>query len=281
MAIMWIYDILGRILCEIWSDCVKLRIHLSTFFRYKELLAELVKRDIKVRYRRSVLGMLWSVLNPLLTMLVMSFVFSNVFRNNLHNFPVYLLTGQLVFGFFSEATNQCMTSIIDNRPLLLKIYIPKYIFPMSRVGASLVNMMFSLIALIIVMIFTGTPLSWTMLLVPLLFLYTFVFVLGMGLLLSCIAVFFRDIIHLYGVVLTAWMYVTPIFYPVEILPEIGQVLVRFNPLFHYVRFMRQCVWSQEWPVFNMHAFCIAFSLMAISAGLYAFSKNQNKFALNL
>ncbi len=260
---------------------MKLRIHLLTFFRYRELLAELVKRDIKVRYRRSVLGMIWSVLNPLLTMLVMSFVFSNIFRNNLPNFPVYLLTGQLVFSFFSEGTNRCMSSIIENRSLLLKVYIPKYIFPMSRVSASLVNMLFSLIALVIVMIFTGTPLSWTMLLVPLLFVYLFTFVLGMGLLLSCLAVFFRDVLHLYGVVLTAWMYVTPIFYPVEILPEIGQVLVRFNPMFHYVRFMRHCIWAQEWPVFNMHAFCIGFSLIALSAGLYAFFKNQHKFALNL
>ncbi len=260
---------------------MKLHLHLTTFYRYRELLTELVKRDVKVRYRRSVLGMLWSVLNPLLTMLVMNFVFSNVFRFDLVNFPVYLMTGQLVFGFLSEATNQSLTSILENRQLLLKVYIPKYIFPMSRVSASLVNLLFSLIALFIVLIFTGTPLSWTMLLVPVLFVYLFAFVLGMGLLLSCLAVFFRDTIHLYSVVLTVWMYITPIFYPVEILPEIGQVLVRFNPMFHYVRFMRFCMWSHEWPIFNMHAFCIGFSLIALSAGLFAFFKNQHKLMLHL
>lgn len=260
---------------------MKLGIYFSTLYRYKDLLLELVKRDIKVRYRRSALGMLWSVLNPLLTMLVMSFVFSNIFRNNLQNFPVYLITGQLVFNFFSEASNQCMTSVLDNRMLIQKVYIPKYILPMSRVSASLVNMLFSLIALVIVLIFTGTPVTWTALMMPLLFLYLFGFTLGVGLLLSCLAVFFRDIVHLYGVVLTAWLYFTPIFYPLDILPQIGQTLIRFNPLFHYVRFFRQCVWSQQWPVLSMHVYCIGFALITLSAGLLVFFRNQHKFAQNL
>ncbi len=260
---------------------MKLKTYLATLYRYKDLWYELVKRDIKVRYRRSALGMLWSVLNPLLTMLVMNFVFSNIFRNNVPNFPVYLITGQLAYKFFSESSEQCMTSVLDNRALLQKVYIPKYILPLSRVSASLVNMLFSLIALVIVLVFTGTPPAWTFLMMPLLFLYLFGFTLGVSLLLSCVAVFFRDIVHLYGVILTAWMYFTPIFYPIEILPEIGQALVRFNPLFHYVRFLRQCVWSQQWPVPAMHLYCVAFALIALGAGLLAFYKNQHKFAQNL
>lgn len=260
---------------------MKLTAYFSNFYKYRGLLAELVKRDIKVRYRRSVLGMLWSVLNPLLTMLVMSFVFSNLFKNNLANFPVYLISGTLVFGFFNEGSNQAMMSILDNRMLIQKVYIPKYILPLSRVTAGLVNMLFSLIALILVLIFTGTSVSPTFVLMPVLFVYVYLFTFGVGLLLSSAAVFFRDMIHLYGVIITAWTYFTPLFYPIEILPEAGQYAINFNPLYQYVTYFRYAVWSQQWPDLMMNVKCIACSLIALLLGLFVFYKKQYKFAQSL
>lgn len=252
--------------------------HLNNFFHFKDLLVELVKRDIKVRYRRSVLGMLWSVLNPLLTMVVMTIVFSNMFKNDLPNFPVYIISGYLVFNFFSEGSNQAMSSIIDNRMLIQKVYVPKYILPMARVTAALVNMFFSLIALAIVLLFTGTPLSFSFILIPVGFLYIYCFTLGAGLFLATVAVFFRDIMHLYGVVLTAWMYFTPMFYPLEMLPSVAISMMKFNPLFHYVRYLRCLVWEQQWPNTSMNLYCLLFSVIAMVVGGLVFYKNQNKFA---
>ena len=134
---------------------------IENFKKYKPLLFELVSRDLKTKYRRSVLGVLWTVLNPLGMMLVMTVVFSTVFRQNIENFPVYLMCGQLVFNFFNEASNMAMTSILGNASLIKKVYVPKYLFPLSRVCSSLVNMLTSFIALIIVIIVTRTPVTWT------------------------------------------------------------------------------------------------------------------------
>jgi len=255
--------------------------YINNFRKYQDLLKELVVRDIKVRYRRSVLGILWSVLNPLLTMTVMSFVFSTLFRNNLPNFPIYVLTGLMIFNFFSEATNQAMTSIVNNRQLILKVYIPKYIMPLSRITASLVNMLFSFIALILMLLILRTPPSITFILIPVAFAYVFIFCVGAGLFLSTLAVFFRDILHLYGIVLLCIMYFSAMFYPVEILPPLGQFLIRFNPLFHYIRYFRFAVYFQEWPNLVMNLYCISFSLIMLGLGLFVFYKNQYKFAERL
>ncbi|MCL2060309.1 MAG: ABC transporter permease, partial [Oscillospiraceae bacterium] len=186
---------------------------LASFNRYKHLLRLLVRRDFISRYRKSILGVLWSLLNPLLTMLVMTLVFSYIFRFQIENFPVYLLSGQIIFGFFSESTTQAMGSVIAGEGIIKKIYVPKYIFPVSRVLSSLVNLAFSFIAFLLVFIFTGVQFKPTMLLLPIPILYVLVFSLGIAMLLSSMAVFFRDLTYLYGVFLTLLLYLTPLFYP--------------------------------------------------------------------
>ena len=184
---------------------------LENFKKYLPLLQQFVKRDFKTKYRRSVLGILWSVLNPLGMMLVMTVVFSHLFRAGIENFPVYLMCGQLVFNFYNEASNSAMNSIIWNGALIKKVYIPKYLLPMSSVCTSLVNLLTSFIALIIVIVITRSQVSWTFLLVIVPVIYTWMFAYGMGMILCVLVTAFRDVQHLYGVIIVAWMYLTPIF----------------------------------------------------------------------
>ena len=202
----------------------------NNLFKYKWLLQELVIRDLKIKYRRSVLGYLWSVLNPLLMMLVLTVVFSTVFRFDIPNYPVYVLTGQLLFSFYNESTTMAMDSILTGASLIKKVYLPKYIFPLSKVLSTFVTMLFSLIALFIVMIVTDAEFHVTLILLPVAFLYMLIFSLGVSLILSVSVIYFRDIKHLYGVFLSALNYLTPIFYPTSILPEWVKQWMFFNPL---------------------------------------------------
>ena len=166
----------------------QLKIRLDVFWQYKDLLFNLVSRDIKVRYRKSFLGMLWTVLNPRLMMIVMTIVFSTLFRSTIENFPIYFLSGNLIFALNSEITNNCTYAIIGNAPLLKKVYIPKYLFPFSKAGSALVNLIFSLMAMFLVMIILRVPFLPTLLLLPIPIFYSFLFSLGLGLLLSAITV---------------------------------------------------------------------------------------------
>ena len=163
------------------------------FRRFTPLLRELVVRDIKVRYRHSALGLVWTVLNPLLMMVVITIVFSTLFKQNIPNFPIYYLSGSLIFAFNSESTTTALNSIISNASLIKKVYIPKYLFPLSNVLSGLVNLGFSLIAMFIVMLITDAPFHATLLLLPIPIFYTFLFSVGLGILLSAVTVFFRDI----------------------------------------------------------------------------------------
>ena len=249
--------------------------------KYKPLLNNLISRDIKVKYRRSVLGLLWSVLNPLLMMVVMTIVFSQFFKFDIPNFPIYYLTGSLLWNFFSEATNGAMTSVVSNAPLLKKVYIPKYIFPLEKAMFSLVNLAFSVIAILIVLIFVPVEPTPLMFLTPIPVLYTFVFSLGLGLALSAIGVLFRDIFHLYGVLLTAWMYLTPIFYPFEMGPGWAQTIIGLNPLYHFVSYFRNVFMYGVMPTLEENVICVLISVISLLLGVLIFKKTQNKFVLYL
>lgn len=253
--------------------------YVSNFMKYKNLLNELIVRDIKVKYKRSILGILWTLLNPLLSMFVLTIVFSNLFRYDIENFPVYLITGQIMFNFFAESTSMAMGSILGNASLIKKVYIPKYIFPLSRVLSSFVNLLFALISVIIIMIFMKVKITVSILFVPIAFMYILIFSIGMGLLLSSLNVFFRDIQHLYGVVLTAWTYLTPIFYPVEIIPEQFKWLIEINPIYYMISYFRECVLYGNIPSLQLNIICMIACLISIIAGLWAFYKNQDKFIL--
>lgn len=247
--------------------------------KYSWLLQVLVERDLKIRYRRSFLGYLWSVLNPLMMMIILTVVFSNMFRFDIPQYPIYLLAGQLIFGFYSEATSMAMGSILGGAALIKKVYLPKYIFPLSRVISSFTSMLLSMIALFIVIIATDVTFSITIILLPWILFQVLVFCIGMGLLLSVLVVFFRDIQYLYSVFLTAFNYLTPIFYPESLLPEWLREQLVFNPLYNYIKFFRKIAVYGQWPTMTEHLVCIAFTFGMLMIGLYVFKRKQNDFIL--
>ena len=255
------------------------RWQMQSFNKFKYLLFNLVKRDFVSRYRKSVLGVLWSLLNPLLTMLVMTFVFSQLFRWQVPNYPVYLLSGQLIMNFFSESTTRAMGSVISAEGIIKKVYVPKYIFPVSNVLSSLVNLLFSFMALLIVAAVTNAPFYWTLLLTPVPILYLFVFSLGIGMFMSCMSVFFRDLTYLYGVGLTLLTYLTPVFYPVDIIPERFQPLMGFNPMYQFVSYFRSLVLDGVAPDLWKNIVCAGFALAALCCGTYAFMSKQDRYIL--
>lgn len=247
--------------------------------KYRWLLQELISRDLKVKYRRSFLGYLWSILNPLLMMAILTVVFSRMFRFEIANYPVYLLAGQLIFTFFVEATTVSMQSVLSGASLIKKVYLPKLIFPLSKTLSGLVNLGFSLVALFIVVLATGTGFHITLVLLPLFLVYVFVFTMGVSLLVSTLVVFFRDTQYLYGLFLTALNYLTPIFYPVSMLPQWLQELMVVNPMYNYITMFRKIILYGQWPTLWEHGVCIAFSIGTLVLGYYVFKKKEKDFIL--
>jgi len=254
---------------------------LAAFQRYGFLMRQLIARDFKTKYKRSVLGVLWSFLNPLLTMLVQYMVFSTIFKSDIPNFALYLLTGIVCFNFFNEACTMSLQSIVGNASLITKVYVPKYIYPVSRVFSSTINLLLSMIPLLAVMLLTGTPVRPAILLLPFGLFCLVALCIGMGFALSTLMVFFRDTQFLWGVVSMLWMYATPIFYPESIIPAVLMPLYKCNPLYHIIRFLRIVLIDGISPEPKAYLFCLIVSLVPLVIGAVIFKKNQDKFVLNL
>lgn len=253
---------------------------LKEFWSYRDLLRLLVTKDIKLKYRRSVLGYVWSILNPLLIMSVMAIVFSAMFKRNIENFPVYLFCGQLLFNFMNSSTHQAIFSITVNAPLLKKTYVPKYIFTVAKITSGMVDLVFSLGALLIVMVATGARFSWTNLLFPCVILQLYIFCVGLGLFLSQANVFFRDIQYIYNAVTTAWMYMTPIFYPIDALPAQLQWFVKHcNPMYFYVAQFRDLVYLGRLPGLGIIAAGCLTAVLTLIIGIWSFGRSQDRFIL--
>lgn len=255
--------------------------YIQNFKKFQPLLSELIARDIKIKYRKSVLGVLWTLLNPLFMMIILSIVFMNLFRFDVEYFPVYLLSGQLIFNFYSESTNTSMSAIMDNGPLIKKIYVPKYLFVLSRVSSSTINLLASFTALICVMLAMRVELHYMVLLSPIPLFFLIVFSLGVGLILSAITVKFRDVMHLYSVFVTALMYLTPVIYPMSILPEWLEPIVRLNPITNILQMFRNVMLYNTLPDLMSIAMAIVECAVMLSLGLYVFYKNQDEFILNI
>lgn len=244
------------------------------------ILRSLVSKDFKLKYRRSVLGVLWSVLNPLLMMLVLATVFSFFLRfSDIPNYPLYLILGTVMFNYMSASTTSGMCSIIDAAPLIKKIRIDKMVFPLEKVVFELVNFAISLVAVIIVMVWFQVMPTWNILLLPLLLVYLFLFCAGLALLLSALAVFFRDVIHLWGVIITAWTYATPIFYPATILEPWMQQIMSYNPMYHYIGYFRDIVMYAQTPSLEANLICLGMGVVMFAIGALVFTRAQKKFIL--
>lgn len=248
----------------------------SNISQYMFVIRELTAREIKRKYARSSLGIIWSVLNPLLTMVVMSLIFSTMFRRSIENFPIYYLTGQIIWQLFSGATNSCMSSLVDNKSLLIKAKLPKQTFILSRIYTSLVNFGYTLIAYVLMLVVFKIPLRWTMLLFPIDILFVLMFSIGIGYILATAYVFFADIKYLYSVLLTLWMYMSALFYPVSQLSETMQTVIGYNPVYIMIAIARECVMYGQVPELQMWIRLGAWSMGMFAIGLFVYKGNENQ-----
>lgn len=244
--------------------------------QYIFVIKELVSREIKRKYARSYLGILWSVLNPLLSMAVMSMIFSTIFKRSIENFPIYYLTGSILWSLFTGATNSAMTALVDNKNLLIKVKLPMQVFPLSRSCTALANYGYSLVAYVIMLVIFGIKPTLYMLL---LFIYTaglFMFSLGIGYMLSVLYVLFGDIKHLYSVLLTIWMYLCAIFYPVDSTsPMVQEVIIR-NPVYNYIVCTRKCILDGALPTVEEWARLFVWSIGIYLVGKIYFNKMKTR-----
>ena len=258
----------------------KLTQYLRELWKYRDLLKLLVLKNVKLKYRRSFLGYLWSILNPLLTMIVMTIVFSTMFSRNIQNFPVYLFCGQLLFNYMNNSTHQAITSINANAALLKKTYVPKYLFTLARITSGLVDLVFSMGALVIVMVATRSKVTWYVLLIPFVLAQLYVFCVGLGLFLAQANVFFKDTQFIYNAVTTAWLYLTPIFYPLEALsPKLIWLIKHFNPMYFYIGQFRNLVYYGQMPGIGIIAAGCGAALAMLGIGMWSFMRSKDQFIL--
>ena len=250
-------------------------------FRKQYLFAirELTNREIKRKYARSYLGIIWSVLNPLLTMLVMTMVFSYMYRRSIVNYPVYLLTGQIFFTLFRSSTDSAMSALADNRLLLMKVKLPKQTFVLARIYTALVNFGYTCIAyafIVLLFVVLGKlKLGWSLLLFPADVLLLLMFSTGIGLTLSIIHVFFADIQYLYRVLLTLWMYLSALFYPVSSLSPNMQHVVGLNPVYLAISIARTMVLEGAFPDGRLWLGLGLYALVSFLIGYFVFRKYEN------
>lgn len=260
----------------------------NDFEKDKYILRQLVTKDFKIKYRRSVLGVAWSVLNPLLMMVVMSIVFSTIFGQSRNGsitpemYPLYLIVGNITFSVMSESTNQALMSVIAASSLLKKVKVHRWVFPVQKVLFSLVNFAFSLVAVALVMLWFRVLPTWHLILLPVCLFLLMCFCMGLGMMLSALAVFFRDVMHLWTVVITAWMYLTPIFWTTDYISQMAhwiQVLVVVNPMFNYLQFMRDIFLFNTTPSVLTLGLCVFWAVAALVVGYTVFHKTEHKFIL--
>ncbi len=251
---------------------------LRDIFRYRDLVLTLVARELKVRYRRSVIGFVWTMLQPLLMMLTFYLVFSQLFRSNLPHYPVYALAGILFWNFFSQSIVASMNSLRGNAQLLQKLPVPKAVFPIATVISGVVNLVFALVPTLLITVLIERRLSPALLFLPVSILLAALFTLGAGLLLSPLAVFFTDVVELIGVLLTVLMYLTPVIYPMNILPANSSVfwVVHFNPLRSILEVFRDPIHQGKVPPLAHITVCVVITAVALAVGAFAFRRSSDR-----
>jgi ABC-type polysaccharide/polyol phosphate export permease len=249
---------------------------MTRLFRYRDLIRTLVARDLKVRYRRSTIGFLWTMLQPLLTMLVLTGVFSALFRFEIPNYPVYALAGIMFWNFFSQSITSSMNSLRGNAPLFTKVPVPKAVFPIATVIAGVINLLLALVPLFAILLVTGHPIRPAVLFLPVAILLAALFTLGAGLLLSPLSVFFHDLIEMVGVMLTLLMYLTPLFYPMDIVPDRFRWAVRFNPIRSILEVFRDPIYYGKIPPLSHLTVAVTITVLALLVGAVAFRKSSDR-----
>ncbi len=247
-------------------------------FRYRDLIRQLIRRDLTTRYKRSVLGIFWTMLNPLGLMIIMTVVFQNFFHRQ-EFYSVYVLTGLLTFTFFNQTSTAIIKNLIWGTDLFQRIYIPRSSFAIAAVGTAAINLLLSFVPLILVKLVIQSPISWQIVLFPIFVLYLSCFSLGVGLIVSSLALYFNDIAELYQVLLTAWFYATPIIYPYDTLSKATQQILVFNPMLHIVELMRASFYYNRTPTVNEMLLVGAISSITLIVGWLLFSRQTEEFVL--
>jgi ABC-type polysaccharide/polyol phosphate export permease len=254
---------------------------LKQAIRYRNLIFQLLYRDITTRYKRSVLGIAWTMINPLGTMLVMSIAFAQIFGAT-KGYPAYVLSGYLAWTFFSQATTATIVNLVWGGGLLQRVYMPRTSFALAAIGTGIVNLVLALIPLLIVELINGVQINWSILFLPVPILLMAMFALGFGLLISSFAVYFPDVAEMYQIILNAWFYLTPIVYPETTLaPDIRNLMQYLNPMYRMVKLFRMPIfdgvipsWHDLWPV-------LVFSIAILIVGWWFFSIKSDEFAYRI
>ncbi|WP_369283531.1 ABC transporter permease [Oscillibacter sp. GMB15532] len=245
--------------------------------KYQFLFQQLVHRDFTKKYKQTVLGIAWSVLSPLLSLFVMNLVFSNLLGSEIEHYTIYLFSGQLIFSFFNDSTNEGMTSLLNNADIFTKVNVPKYMFLFSKNISSLINFGITLIVYFVFVLADGIPITWKFILLLYPIVCLVVFNLGMGLILSAMYVFFRDIQYLYSIFTLLLMYMSAIFYSIETFPQIGKNLFLLNPVYVYIRYFRKIVIEGAVPSLWFHMIAAGYALLAFGVGFWIYKKKNHSF----
>lgn len=251
---------------------------LIALVKYHNLVYQFVISTIKTRYKRSLLGVVWTLLNPLLTMIVLTLVFSQIFRITVESYPVYVLSGLVAWLFFANTTTMSMQGLVLSGGLLNRIYIPKSIFAVSAAGVGLFNLTISLLPLFAISLIMGTSLHLSLLVLPAAVILLAMFALGVGLILSTAAVYFADMLPVYEVILLLWMYSTPVIYPPDILPQKLLWLFKFNPMFHLIQLFRTPIYEGKIPGLTEWLICAGIALITFILGGLIFTAKSNEYA---
>lgn len=244
--------------------------------QYIFVIKELTSREIKRKYSRSYLGIIWSVLNPLLMMGVLSMIFSQLFRHSIENYPIYYLTGYLLWQLFTGSTNAAMTTLADNKMLLIKVKLPMEIFVLARVYTALVNLGYSAVAYVVMLAVFGIKPGWAMLFAPVIILLLLLFSLGISFVLSTAYVFFGDVKHLYSVILTVWMYCSALFYPADRMEGVVRAVIELNPVYNYIAALRSVVMYGIMPSGAEILRMMLWAGVVCAAGYAVFRKKKNQ-----
>lgn len=252
---------------------------MNAYHQYSFLMQQLVGREFKVRYKRSFLGILWSFVNPLLTMMVQFCVFTLIFKSSIPNYIVYLIIGITFFNFYSEATNGGMLSILNNAQLIKKVYVPKYIYPLSQIFSASINFGISLILMFGISFVTGITPNLYMLLIPYAIICVFILNTGVSLLLATGMTFFRDVQFIYSVFMTALTYATPMFWEMSMIPDKYLWIFKLNPIADIIIFVREIILNHRYPGTDIAILMLVIPFILFLIGVQVFKKNQDKFIL--
>ncbi|HSB67410.1 MAG TPA: ABC transporter permease [Anaerolineales bacterium] len=248
--------------------------------RYKYLLLQLTRRDILARYKRSILGVAWTMLNPLGMMIILSLVFSQLFVG-VKSYPAYVLSGLVAWNFFAQSTNAAMSGLVWGGSLIQRIYIPRTAFGISAIGTALVNILLSLVPLALVMLVTHIAFHVTIIFIPISIILLSCFSLGVGLILSTMAVYFPDVAEMYQIILLAWFYLTPIIYPEQILPANLHGIFVFNPMYYLVRLFRLPLLDGHLPSLGEFLPAAVFGIGILIIGWIFFTSKSDEFAYRI